>query len=143
MVFGLLKKFHNETMKGINEEWENEVKPLNLHKQAFEFLQKEFGAFQFLNLNSDSIKDREKIAIGIYKDGGNVYDICWEYYFRREILFSTVGSELIEDDKLLIYNSCKYYYEDKKFSLTKTYEQFEDLMDGFERKIKLSNLGVN
>ena len=143
MVFGLLKKFHNETMKGINEEWENEVKPLNLHKQAFEFLQKEFGAFQFLNLNSDSIKDREKIAIEIYKDGGNVYDICWEYYFRREILFSNVGSELIDDDKLLIYNSCKYYYADKKFSLTKTYEQFEDLMDGFERKIKLSNLGVN
>ena len=143
MVFGLLKKFHNETMKGINEEWENEVKPLNLHKQAFEFLQKEFGAFQFLNLNSDSIKDREKIAIGIYKDGGNVYDICWEYYFRREILFSSEGSELIDDDKLLIYKSCKYYYEDKKFSLTKTYEQFEDLMDGFERKIKVSNLGVN
>ena len=143
MVFGLLKKFHNETMKGINEEWENEVKPLNLHKQAFEFLQKEFGAFQFLNLNSDSIKDREKIAIQIYKDGGNVYDICWEYYFRREILFSSEGSELIDDDKLLIYKSCKYYYEDKKFSLTKTYEQFEDLMDGFERKIKVSNLGVN
>ena len=135
MVFGLLKKFHNETMKGIDVEWEYDVKPLSLHKQAFEYLQKEFGAFQFLNLKSDSIKEREKIAIEIYKDGGNVYDICWEYYFRREITFSSIGSELIDDDKLLIYNSCKYYYEDKKFSLTKTYEQFEDLMDRFEKKM--------
>ena len=64
MVFGLLKKFHNETMKGINEEWENEVKPLNLHKEAFEFLQKEFGAFQFLNLNSDSIKNQTDLRNG-------------------------------------------------------------------------------
>ena len=135
MVFGLLKKFHNETMKGINEEWENEVKPLNLHKQAFEFLQNEFGAFQFLNLNSDSIKEREKIAIQICKEGGNVYDICWEYYFRREITFSSIGSELIDNHKLLIYNSCKQYYEDKKFFLTKTYEEFEGVMDGFGKKL--------
>ena len=88
MVFGFLKKFHKETMQTINEEWDNKENPLNLHKQAFEFLQKEFGAFQFLNLNSDSIKDREEIAIQICKDGGSVYDICWEYYFRREITFS-------------------------------------------------------
>jgi hypothetical protein len=135
MVFGFLKKFHKETMQTINEEWDNKENPLNLHKQAFEFLQKEFGAFQFLNLNSDSIKDREEIAIQICKDGGSVYDICWEYYFRREITFSSIGNELIDNRKILIYNSCKQYYEDKKFSLTTTYEQLEDVIDGFEEKI--------
>jgi hypothetical protein len=43
MVFEFLKN----TMNDINEEWDS-MEPERLHKQAFEFLQKEFDAWPFL-----------------------------------------------------------------------------------------------
>jgi hypothetical protein len=128
MVFDFFKKLNKE----INEEWDS-MEPERLHKQAFEFLQKEFDAWPFLPY--DRVQKDLKKTEAICQEGGNVYDICWSWYFRSEIMFSGVGSETIDHRKMLIYDSCKYYYEDKKFSLAKTYEELETYIEQFENNI--------
>ena len=125
MVFEFLKK----TFQDINEEWETKEMPLRLHKSAFEFLQKEFGAFYGLYLTSTTIKEREAIAKNIYADGGNVYDICWEYYFKSELIS---GYEY--ESVRRVYNACKFYIDEKKFALKKSYEGFESLKQRVEDK---------
>lgn len=132
MVFEFIKNFHKQTMKNINDEWDS-MEPERLHKQAFQFLQKEFGAFQYLTLDSvtPDLKQTEEIC----KEGGNIYDICWDWYFSREIMFSGIGSEPIDNRKMLIYDSCKFYYKDKKFALATTYQELETYIDEFENSI--------
>ena len=127
MVFDFFKKLNKE----INEEWDS-MEPERLHKQAFEFLQKEFDAWPFLPF--DSVKKDLKKTEAICQEGGNIYDICWSWYFQLEINFCCHG-ETIDSRKMLIYNSCKYYYEDKKFSLAKTYQEVETHIEEFEKNI--------
>jgi hypothetical protein len=128
MVFDFFKKLNNK----INEDW-NSMEPERLHKKAFDFLQKEFGAWPFLSF--DSVEKDLKKTEAICQEGGNIYDICWNWYFRSEIMFSGVGGEIIDHRKMLIYDSCKYYYDDKKFALAKSYVELETYIEQFENNI--------
>ena len=135
MVFEFLKNFHRETLKNINDEWDAQ-EPARLHKQAFNFLQKEFGAFPNQTFNSQVIKNQTELACMVFDQGGSVYDVCYMLYFGEEIRKCLDYEEAVDAIKMHIYDCLKHYYQSKYFNMPSTYSLLDITIPIFEDRIR-------
>jgi len=125
MVFEFLKNLHNDALRQAKADTYEAM-----HEEAFLYLQKNFGAYAYLTLNSEVIQNKKILAKELYESGGSIYDFYWRYYFRIE--FTMAGADGIDEQKMRIYEFCKDFYRTNKFKLESTLSEVPDYIQNFE-----------
>jgi len=125
MVFEFLKNLHNDALRQAKADTYEAM-----HEEAFLYLQKNFGAYTHLTLNSEVIQNKKILAKEIYESGGSIYDFYWLYHFRVEFTFASADG--IDEQKMRIYEFCKDFYRTNKFKLESTLSEVPDAIQKFE-----------